>query len=337
MSADLIARAANGDDTAFAALTEPHRNALRLHCYRMSGSFEDAEDLVQETLVRAWRNLRSFEHRSSFPTWLYSLATNATLDFLRKIQRRATFYPESRRHGLAGESLPRIAWLQPLPDALLDTRPADTPDPGAEIVERETIELVFIVALQFLPPQQRAVLILRDVLGFTAADTAAQLRISTQAANSTLQRARATLRRHLPSHRAEWRRDGEFQQQDMLHRYMQAASNGDIEGMLAMLHPDAKLTMPPLDVWFAGREAIIDLARSAIDPASPRYFGEWRYLPFRANWQPAAAAYVRPAGETTFRPQVLDVLRIDDGVIVEITSFSNHLFPLFGLPDALDR
>ncbi|GAA2500244.1 sigma-70 family RNA polymerase sigma factor [Streptomyces longisporus] len=317
----------------FATLTESHRREIHVHCYRMTGSYDDAEDLVQETFLRAWRARESFEGRAGARTWLYRIATNACLDFQRRTARRPQRYEPipGMNHG-TGEAPARITWLQPYPDDELPTAEEDRPDVAA--VSRETLELVFLAAIQHLPPRQRAVLILRDVLGLTAAETAEALDLTVASANSALQRARPTLRDHLPGQRAEWSAGEPTEaQRAVLQRYMSAAEQLDFAAMTDLLSKDVTLTMPPNPFWFTGRDALVEFLRPTLDPASPMFFGHWRHLPARANGQLAAGGYVRRPGTHVHRAQVLDVLRFDaDDRIVEITSFEPHLFPAFGLP-----
>ncbi|MFF4355828.1 sigma-70 family RNA polymerase sigma factor [Streptomyces sp. NPDC001604] len=317
----------------FATLTESHRREIHVHCYRMTGSYDDAEDLVQETFLRAWRARESFEGRAGARTWLYRIATNACLDFQRRTARRPQRYEPipGMNHG-TGEAPARITWLQPYPDDELPTAEEDRPDVAA--VSRETLELVFLAAIQHLPPRQRAVLILRDVLGLTAAETAEALDLTVASANSALQRARPTLRDHLPGQRAEWSAGEPTEaQRTVLQRYMTAAEQLDFAAMTDLLSKDVTLTMPPNPFWFTGRDALVEFLRPTLDPASPMFFGHWRHLPARANGQLAAGGYVRRPGTHVHRAQVLDVLRFDaDDRIVEITSFEPHLFPAFGLP-----
>jgi RNA polymerase sigma-70 factor (ECF subfamily) len=316
-------------------LLESHRQSILAHCYRMTGSLDDAEDLLQETWLRAWRSFESFEGRSSLRTWLYSVATRVTLDHLRVSPRRPSRYPAVT--GM-GASVPpeRVPWIQPIADAMLDTAAA-ADDVAGDVVARETIELGFVFALQFLPPRQRAVFILRDVIGLSAIETASALDVSIAGVNSALQRGRATLRERVPAQRAAWRPEAPLDDDEriILDRYMRAAIDGDVAAMIAMLHDEVTLTMPPLDAWFVGRETLETFLRPVFDPRSDRYIGEWRHLPTRVNRMPAVAAYVRPPGEHAWRPQVLDVLRVADGKIIEITAFAGSFIPRFGLPDSL--
>ncbi|HEU5025402.1 MAG TPA: RNA polymerase subunit sigma-70 [Spirillospora sp.] len=314
----------HGDEIDFAALVEPHRRELQVHCYRMVGSYDDSEDLVQETLLKAWRNREAFEGRSSLRTWLYTIATNTCLDFLRRNERRPQQYaPSPVPPSNEVTAPPFLPWLQPFPD-----------DPEAAAETAETLELVFLAAIQHLPPKQRAVLIMRDVLGWPAADTAAALDLTVASVTSALQRARPALRERLPERRDEWARgtDPSEAERALLDRYMRAAVDGDTDAMTAMLRADVRITMPPNPLWFGGRDAIIGMLSQTFDPSSPAYIGRWRHLPARANGQLALGGYVQRPGTRVYRAQVMDVLRIEDGLIAEITSFEPHLFPAFGLP-----
>jgi RNA polymerase sigma-70 factor (ECF subfamily) len=326
------------EGSGFAERFERHRRELQVHCYRMLGSFEESEDLVQETFLRAWRGRESFSDRggSSFRAWLYRIATNACLDVLRG--RRARILPsEVTEPGDPAAPPPPPAdlpWLQPYPDRLLESIAPPEDEPGAVVVARETIELAFLAAIQHLPPRQRAVLILRDVLGWSAKDTASQLDGSVTSVNSALQRARATLRDHLPEQRTEWAKVSAptEEERELLRRYLEAHERADVDELAELLREDARLTMPPIPTWYAGREGILTAMRQGFAPQ----FGHLRAVVAAANTQPAAAHYLRPPGESEYRPLALDVLRIEGGVIAEITSFvSAELFPAFGLPPKL--
>ncbi|MFD4560680.1 sigma-70 family RNA polymerase sigma factor [Streptomyces sp. NPDC058469] len=320
------------DEGDFAALVESHRREIQVHCYRMTGSYDDAEDLVQETFLRAWRARDTFEGRAGARTWLYRIATNACLDFQRRTARRPKRYEPlpGMNHG-GGEPPARITWLQPYPD---DELPSAEEQPEAAAVSRETLELVFLAAVQHLPPRQRAVLVLRDVLGLTAVETGEALDMTVASVNSALQRARPTLRDRLPGRRADWTTDGPTEhQRTLVKRYMAAAERLDLSEVAALLSEDVTLTMPPNPFWFTGRDALLEFLSVSLDANSPMFLGHWRHLPARANGQLAAGGYVRRPGTTVYRAQVLDVLRFDaDDRIVEITSFEPHLFPAFGLP-----
>ncbi len=328
-TAAVVAAAQAGDEAAFASLVERYRRELHVHCYRMVGSFEDAEDLVQETLLRAWRKRASFEGRSTFRAWLYRIATNACLDALAHDLRRPPPVP--------GSPLPPPAdlpWLQPYPDLLLDGVAPGEGEPDAAAVSKETIELAFLAAIQHLPPRQRAVLILRDVLGWSAKETASLLEGTVASVNSALQRARATLKERLPRRRLEWAADSDPSEEEraLLQRYVDAHDRADIAGLAELLREDALLTMPPQPLWYRGRDVIATFLAEFVEPGSPDYIGHFRLVPVRANRQPAAANYLRRPGDSVHRAITLDVLRVEQGKIVEIVAFPADLFPAFGLP-----
>jgi RNA polymerase sigma-70 factor (TIGR02960 family) len=310
-------------DEAFADLAERHRRELHVHCYRMLASFDEAEDAVQETLLRAWRSRDSFETGTSVRAWLYRIATNVCLDMLRRT---------SRRPAAAGSSV-EVPWLQPYPDAVLDEVATREDPPDAVVVERETIELAFLVALQVLPPRQRAALIVRDVLGWPAADTAALLETSVAAANSALQRARSTMQRHLPPGRSNWSaQKPSAEEKALLERFIDAHERGDVAAAVAIASRDIRVTMPPYSMRFEGIEQVVPLMRRAFEEERE---GDWRLLPAAANRMPAAASYLRRPRDSVFRAFKLDVLRVDAGAIAEITTFGSALFPAFALPQTL--
>jgi RNA polymerase sigma-70 factor, ECF subfamily len=326
------------EQAAFAALVKRHRGELQVHCYRMLGSFEDSEDLVQETFLRAWRGRSSFgsDGRVSVRAWLYRIATNACLDVLRTRPRRVL----SQQVGAAADpNAPPappvdLPWLQPYPDRLLVPIASPDDEPGAAVVARETIELAFLAAIQHLPPRQRAALILRDAVGWSAKDTASLLETSVVSVNSALQRARATLRERLPERRTEWARSSRAseEERELLRRYVDAHERAEVGALAELLRADAILTMPPHPTWYAGREAIVIASGKGFDPG----FGHLRSVITGANMQPAAAHYLRSPGESEYRPLALDVLRTEDGLVVEIGSFVYpELFPAFGLPPTL--
>ena len=325
MTGATLAAARAGDQSAFAALVEPYRRELQAHCYRMLGSYEDSEDLVQETFLRAWRRRKTFQGRSSFRAWLYRIATNACLDFL---DRR----PRTVRPGEGAKPLAEVPWLQPYPDEALEAVPSADAEPEAEVVATETMELAFIAAIQLLPPKQRAALILRDVLGWSAAETAALLETSVPAANSALQRARATMKRSLPSRRIEWTAgdDPTYQERALLDRYMDATNRNDPAAMARLLREDAVCSMPPLDAWYVGNEAIV--AAWVEGGFGTDGLGRLQSVSVAANRQPAVAVYRRRPGETDYRPLALDVLRFEDGRVAEIVVFGPDVFAAFGLP-----
>ena len=319
---ETVAAARAGDEAAFAALVEPHRRELQVHCYRMLGSFEDSEDLVQETFLRAWRKRKTFQGRSSFRAWLYGIATNACLDALARRPRVVPLHDGS-------QPLAEVSWLQPYPDQLLTDTTQDA-EPEAEVVAKETIELAYIAAIQLLPPKQRVVLIARDVLGWSAAESASLLDITVAAVNSALQRARATMKKHLPRHRLDWQphSDPTDEERALLDRYMKATAHGDASAMVRLLRADAFCAMPPSPESYVGAEAIV-AAWVEGGFGSPA-FGEFRCVATRANSQPAVACYLKRPDDTEYRPFVLDVLRIEGDAVAEVT-----VFPLEPLLDAL--
>ena len=311
----------------FTALVERHTHELRVHCYRMLGSLDEAEDLVQETFLRAWRGLAGFEGRSSVRAWLYRIATNACLDVLDGRPRRELPQLISEAWDPADSRPPRtdIAWLQPFPDRLWG-------DPAEAVLARETIELAFLAAIQHLPPRQRAVLILRDVVGWSAAETAATLESSVASANSALQRARATLRRQLPDRRAEWTRAASESELAVLRRYMAAVEQGDLGAIADVLAEDVRTSMPPFPMWFAGRDAVLRALATSWDPGSAAHVGRLQLVATGANGQPAVGGYADGA------PFAIGVLEIRRGRIREIVAFHDPaLFAAFGLPPALHR
>jgi len=307
--------------TAFGALSERHRRELQVHCYRMLGSLDEAEDLTQETFLRAWRFRETYAGRASLRAWLYRIATNACLDALERRPR----VPADN-----GE----IAWLQPIPDELLENVAADADEPDVEVVARETIELAFLVALQHLPPRPRAVLILRDVLGWRARDTAELLETSEASVNSALQRARAGLRQHLPAKRSEWTADAGASDRALVAKYMAASESGDIDALKALFVDDLRFSMPPEPGLYVGRDTIVDFWTEG-GFGDPERLGEFRCVLTYANRQPAVANYLRKPGTDTFEALALDVLTIAGGSITEIVTFDGRRFAAFGLADAL--
>ena len=337
---DLLAAARGGDEAAFAELVEPHRRELRVHCYRMLGSVEDAEDLVQETFLRAWRHLAGFEGRSSLRAWLYRIATNACLDAVNGRARRV-LPPDLGPPSDPSAALPPrtdVPWLQPFPDRLLEPATPAEDEPGAAVAARETVELAFLAALQHLPPAQRAVLILRDVAGWPAKEAAAQLDLSVAAANSALHRARATLRAQLPERRSDWRPPAPPSEEEraVVRRYMDAMERADLKTVAALLAEDVRASMPPWSTWFRGRDSVLSALAASWDPDGPGYVGGFRTVAVGANRQPAGAIYARRPGDAEYQPFALGVVRIEDGVIAEMVAFHDvGLFPVFGLPASL--
>jgi RNA polymerase sigma-70 factor (ECF subfamily) len=319
-SGDLTAALAGDDSTAFTDLTERHRRELHVHCYRMLASFDEAEDAVQETFLRAWRSRDTFDGSSMFRAWLYRIATNVCLDMLRRNSRRLTTL----------RNFSEVPWLQPYPDALLDEAAPSEDLPDAVVVERETIELAFLAAMQVLPPRQRAALIARDVLGWPAIETASLLDTSVAAANSAVQRARATMQEHLPARRSEWSAgESSPEERALLERFIEAHERGDAALAVSIAGEDLRITMPPNPFFYEGLASIAPLLDGAMRD------GDWRLVPTRANRMPTAASYLRLPGDSEFRAFKFDVLRIENGLIVEITTFGAGLFPAFGLPPTL--
>ncbi|GAA5152591.1 RNA polymerase subunit sigma-70 [Nocardioides marinquilinus] len=309
------------EEPEFTALAQRHRRELHVHCYRMLGSFEDAEDAVQETMLRAWRRRETFEGRSTLRAWLYRIATNACLDLLAKRRPKAA---------TGGE----VTWLQPYPDALLDELPADGADePEAVAVARETIELAYVAAVQHLAPRPRAVLVLRDVLGWPAKDVADLLGDSVNSVNSALQRARAGLREHLPAARQDWTDDtaDDAATRDLVRRFTEASLAKDVDALAAMLRDDVRFAMPPTPGVHVGRDAVV------ADWVSDGFaeLGELRAVPTAVNRQPAVAFYLWREGEGAFLPLTLDVLRVVDGEVAEVVIFHADQLERLGLPGRL--
>jgi RNA polymerase sigma-70 factor (TIGR02960 family) len=311
-------------EAEFAARTERHRRELHVHCYRMLGSFEEAEDLVQETLLRAWRGRAALERDEWLRAWLYKIATNACLDAIKRAGRRVPSVGSFRD----------VPWLQPYPDRLLEEVAPPDEEPHSAVVGRETIELTFLAVIQLLPPRQRAVLILRDVLDWPASEVAELLEVGVAAVNSALQRARATLREHLPAGgREEWTvPEVSESERELLERFIDTHERGDADAVVALIAEDIRVTMPPHPYLYEGRDAIAPLLETAFGAEA---MGEWRLVPIRANRQPAAASYLRRPGDSTFHAFKIDVLRVQDGLIAEITTFDATLFEAFGLARTL--
>jgi RNA polymerase sigma-70 factor (ECF subfamily) len=316
----------------FDDLVRRYRRELHVYCYRMLGSFDEAEDHVQEVLLQAWRSRETFRGESSVRTWLYRVAANACLDTLRRDARRAVPARPGSPAG-AGPSVAAMPWVQPYPDSLLDEVAADQPGPEAVAVSRETISLAFLAAIQLLPPRQRAVLILRDVVSLPAAEVAEVLGTSVPAVTSALQRARATLREQWPDGRLDWAPAAEPdpEQSRLLQRFIAAHEQADPEALIAMLRDDIRLAISPRAGEWNGRRQVGDALRDGMTS-----LGQWRVLPIQANRQPGAAGYLRRPGETAFSPFVLVVLRYEHGGLAEMAAFEQpSMFTAFGLPDSL--
>jgi len=319
---DLLAAARRGDEQAYRALVEPHRRELQVHCYRMLGSIHDAEDALQDALLRAWRGLPRFDGRSSLRAWLYKIATNASLDAIGKRGRRALpvgHVGAADPHKGPGEPLLESVWVEPYPDQVLGIEDGYEA-PEARYERRESVELAFIAAVQHLPATQRAVLILRDVLGYSAQEAADSLETTPASVNSALQRARKTVDERLPqeSQQATLRTLGDQRLSDLVTSYMDAMARGDVEEVVSMLAQDAAWSMPPLASWFHGHDDLRVFLRNG--PLSGNW--RWRHLPTRANGQAAVGCYTWREDEACFRPFALDVLTVrEDGLIQEVTAF----------------
>ncbi len=313
----------------FEDLVRRYRRELHVHCYRMLGSFDEAEDHVQEVLLRAWRSRELFQGRSSPRTWLYKIATNACLDTLRHDARRALPAPPGAPAD-SGSSIATMPWVQPYPDSLLDELAGGQPGPEAVAVSRETISLAFLAAIQLLPARQRAVLILRDVVSWPAAEIAELLGTSVPAVNSALQRARTTLRDQWPGGRLDWAPAAEPDpgQRRLLQRFIAAHEQADPETLIALLGHDVRLAISPQVGEWNGEQDVGDALRDGMNA-----LGQWRLLPIMANRQPGAAGYLRRPGQTAYFPFVLTVLRLEHGRLTDIAAFEQpSMFTAFGLP-----
>ena len=355
----LLTAARDGDERAFGELVEPYRGELHAHCYRMLGSVQDAEDTLQETLLRAWKALPRFEGRSSLRSWLYTIATNTSLNAISKRPKQRIlpmdYGPAFGADDIPGQPVIESVWVEPYPDAGLDDGYAG---PEARYELRESVELAFVAAIQHLPPNQRAVLILREVLDFSAKECAEALDTTTASVNSALQRARATIDERLPaqSQQATLRSLDDQELREIVERYMAAMQAGDVEAVVGMLAEDAVWSMPPLASWYRGHHDIRGFLHNG--PLSGNF--QWRHLHARANGQVASAAYTWHPEDQTYRPFAVDVFAFDGPKIQEITSFIARaadveeeqialwphsapdrekvagIFERFGLPDRLD-
>jgi RNA polymerase sigma-70 factor (ECF subfamily) len=318
---ELLAAARSGGEDAFRRLVEQHRGELHAHCYRMLGSVHDAEDALQEALLRAWRGLPRFEGRSSLRSWLYRIATNTCLDAIARRPKRVLpidYSPAADPHLGPGEPIVESVWVEPYPDERLGLADGYAA-PEARYEQRESIELAFIAALQHLPPNQRAVLILREVLGYSAKEAADTLDTTVASVNSALQRARATVEERLPaeSQQATLRALGDDGLREVVGRYVEAWDRGDVDGVVAMLTEDATFSMPPLQTWFGGHEGIrVFLAGW---PLSGLW--RWRHTLVSANGQPALAFYAWDADAEAFLPFALNVLTLHGDRISDVTAF----------------
>jgi RNA polymerase sigma-70 factor (ECF subfamily) len=332
--ARLVAAARSGDQAAFASLTEPHRKELLSHCYRMLGSLEDAEDQVQETLLRAWRRLDTYQGAGTLRAWLYKIASNVCLDLLRRRPRRSLPLELCAPADPTAPLEPPITdpvWIEPFPDEQLAPQEAG---PEARYEARESISFAFMIALQELPPRQRCALILGDVLEWQAAEVAGALEVSVSAVNSLLHRARLTLKQRYHQKREPKPVPIEARQAQLLERYLRAWESADIDGIVALLTEDATFPMPPLPGWYRGKAAIRSfiLATSLAGEAA----GRWKLLPIRANGSPGFAFYVRDEARGRYLPFALQVLRFEGELFGDVTTFGYPvLFPAFNLPAEL--
>lgn len=326
VTADLVSRARAGDDEAFRALTEPHRRELHVHCYRMLGSFQDAEDALQDTLLAAWRGFSAFEGRASIRVWLYRIATNRCLDVLRATSRRpAKEWDVPKVEPPEPTGLGEVVWLEPYPDALLEGAFDEPLRPEARYEQTESISLAFVTALQSLPPRQLAVLILRDVLGFHAREVADMLDSTLESVNSALKRARARVDRGRLQGAA---RDPDVEDA-LVARFVRAYESADLDALVDLLTQDVFSSMPPMPFEYEGRHAVAGLCASIF--GSGRRFD---LVPTRANHQPAFGAYLRAPTGIRHGTGLL-VLTLSGDLISGITRFENSVLPSFGLPRSL--
>jgi RNA polymerase sigma-70 factor (ECF subfamily) len=318
---ELIGAAREGDEQAFATLVEPHHRELHAHCYRMLGSVHDAEDALQEAMLRAWRGLHGFDGPRMLRPWLYKIATNTSLDTIARRPKRVLpidHGPAADPHEGSGEPIVESVWIEPYPDETLGMEDGFAA-PDARYEQRESVELAFVAALQHLPANQRAVLILREVLGFSAQEAAELFETTVASVNSALQRARKTVDERLPeeSQQATLRSLGDQRLQRIVESYMEAMAAGEIDTVVSMLAEDAAWSMPPLATWYRGLDEIAVFLEKG--PLSGRF--RWRHLPARANGQPASAAYTWHPEEGAYLPFALDVLTFRGDRIAEVTAF----------------
>src|SRR4051812_40295807 len=344
---ELLEAARGGNDDAFRRLVEPHRKELYVQCYRMLGSVHDADDALQDALVRAWRGLAKFEGRSSIRSWLYRITTNSCLDLISRRPKRVLpidHGPAADAGDDLGEPLTESLWVEPYADEVIGLEDGHA-SPEARYERRESVELAFIVALQHLPPSQRAALILRDVLGFSAREAAETLETTVASVNGALRRARRAVDERLPdrSQQAALRALGDDGLREVVKRYIDAWERADVDAILAMLTDDATFTMPPLPTWYRGHDAIaLFLTRYALRD-------QWRLVPTRANGQLAFGCYAWDAETASHTALSLDVLTLEGTRAIAVTSFvtpytrgparerfAADVFERFGLPDRLD-
>jgi RNA polymerase sigma-70 factor (TIGR02960 family) len=334
VTTELIARARAGDGEAFRQLTDPHRRELQVHCYRILGSMHDAEDALQDTLLAAWQGLAGFQERASLRTWLYRVATNRCLNSLRSTSRRPRMdWSIPDVDPLEPTRLGEVVWLEPCPDFLLDALPGSPPGPEARYETSEAISLAFVTALQLLPHRQRAVLILRDVLGFHAGEVAGMLDTTVEAVTSALKRARATLERRLAPEGAREPPPAPNSpvEAELVARLTRAYETGDVDGLVALLTDDAWVAMPPVPLEYQGRD-LVDRFHRAVTFRQGRTY---QLVPTRANGQLAFGAYLRDPGGGPRHAMGLLVFTLTGDRVCAITRFDNDVLPRFGLPRTL--
>ena len=338
-----LAAARRGDSQQFSQLTERYRRELQVHCYRILGSLHEAEDMVQETMLKAWKRLDTFEGRASFRSWLYKIATNSCLDFLDQKKSRRLLPFETLSPSDPGTPIlpptPETSWLEPFPDEWLGDTSVINPE--ARYTDSESISLAFLTALQTLPPRQRAVLILRDVLDFSANDTSEVLELTTSSVNSALHRARVTLAQRYPRGQREDLTMSSIDEktQRLLNLFVHAWESADVNGLVALLKADATLAMPPSPSWYQGQSAIGIFVAATVFGGDGMFSGEavqrWRLLATRVNGSPAFAIYQRDE-KNEYQPFGLIALTITGDQLSQIISFIDpSLPPLFGFPAKL--
>jgi RNA polymerase sigma-70 factor (TIGR02960 family) len=333
VSSDLITRPQAPDDDAFRELTEPYRRELQLHCYRMLGSFQDAEDALQDTLLTAWRGLGGFEGRASLRTWLYRIATNRCLNARRSASRRpAKEWDISDVEPPEPTGIGEVVWLEPYPDALLAGAINVPPGPEARYEQSEAISLAFVTALQVLPPRQLAVLILRDVLGYHANEAADMLELTVESVTSALKRARASLQRRVPpkGEREPAPAADSPSEQALVAKFVRAYESADVDALVALLTADVRVSMPPIPLEYLGQDAVARFCASIIRPGRI-----YELVPTRANGQPAFALYVRASTGGIRHGTGLLVLNLSGDRICAMTRFDTSVLPSFGLPRSL--
>jgi RNA polymerase sigma-70 factor, ECF subfamily len=335
---ELLAAARGGDEDAFRRIVEDHRSELHAHCYRMLGSLHDAEDALQDALLRAWRGLPGFQGRSSLRSWLYKIATNACLDAIARRPRRVLpidYGPPSGAEDDPGAPLVESVWIEPYPDETLGVEEGYAA-PEARYEQREAVELAFVAALQHLPATQRAVLILREVLGFSAREVSESLDTTVASVNSALQRARKAVDDRLPeqSQQATMRSLGDDRVRELVEAYVDAWNRGDVETVRALLAEDAVFSMPPWPAWWRGRDTIAGFA--GLERTGP--CADTRSVRVRAGGQPAVAHFGWNGETGRYEALAIDVYTLAGARVKEITAFvSPELFPYFGLPSELPK